>query len=81
MNWKYRSKERSKDLIEDLKKLRNIVELKDFYPTSKLHDIDKAVERVIKAIKNKDKIIIHGDFDADGIFATIPLKSPNFLYF
>ena len=79
MNWKYRSKERSKDLIEDLKKLRNIVELKDFYPTSKLHDIDKAVERVTLAIKNKDKIIIHGDFDADGICATSIIF--DYLYF
>ncbi len=35
-----------------------------------LNDIKEAVETIDKAIKDKKKIFIHGDFDVDGITAT-----------
>lgn len=33
-------------------------------------DMEKCVERLSKAIDNQEKIVVHGDFDADGVTST-----------
>lgn len=46
----------------------------DFYNPYLLPDMERAVDRIIKAIDNKEKIIIYGDYDVDGITSTTVLK-------
>ena len=46
----------------------------DFYNPYLLNDMEKAVNRIIEAINNKQKIIIYGDYDVDGITSITVLK-------
>jgi single-stranded-DNA-specific exonuclease len=39
-----------------------------------LKDMDKATQRITRAIENKEKILVFGDFDADGITSTVILS-------
>ena len=47
----------------------------DFYNPYKMLDMEIAVKRIIKAIENKEKVIIYGDYDVDGITSVTVLKS------
>lgn len=80
--WKINKKsESSKPLVErllatrgitkkdDVKEFLNPLETKLTHPNAFV-DMPKAVERIAKAVDNKEKILVYGDFDADGVTST-----------
>ena len=46
----------------------------DFYDPFLMPDMNLAIERIMEAIKNEEKIVVYGDYDADGITSTTILK-------
>lgn len=63
------------DLISFLLKSRNISNIDSFLNPSlenipsfeKMYDSKRAAKEIVQAVKDGKKIVIHGDFDADGI--------------
>ena len=47
----------------------------DFYDPFLIKDMDIAIKRIIKAMENKEKVTIYGDYDVDGITSITVLKS------
>lgn len=47
---------------------------RDFYDPFLMPDMEIAVNRIIKAIEDKEKVIIFGDYDVDGITSITVLK-------
>ena len=47
---------------------------KDFHNPYLMPDMEIAVKRIIQAIENKEKVIIYGDYDVDGITSITVLK-------
>jgi single-stranded-DNA-specific exonuclease len=82
---KYKILYENKDLnlVERLLKIRGIDENADIFlnpkikdyrlDPMKLNDMPKAVNRIIQALKNKEKIMIFGDYDVDGITSSFIL--------
>ncbi len=44
--------------------------LDQLLPPSQLLDLDRAVERLVRAIRDKEVILVHGDYDVDGMSST-----------
>ena len=65
----------SRNIIDD-KKVKVFLEptRNDFYDPFLMPDMDIAVDRIIKAINNNEKIVIYGDYDVDGITSIAVLK-------
>lgn len=49
-------------------------DLSNLYDPYLIKDMDIAVERVVKAINNKEKILVYGDYDVDGITSITVIK-------
>ncbi|GAB3050393.1 single-stranded-DNA-specific exonuclease RecJ [Virgibacillus ainsalahensis] len=48
-------------------------DIEDLYSAAKLDSIEEACERVHKAIDQQEKILVYGDYDADGVSSTTVL--------
>ncbi len=85
MKWKILSKSKNKDVLKVLlanRGLKTKKEIEGFLNPKKPEDlmfkdvgldskqIRKAVQRIKQALKKKEKIIVYGDYDTDGICAT-----------
>ncbi len=62
--------------ITEEKEIRTFLEptRNDFYDPFLLPDMEKAVDRIIEAINNQEKVMIFGDYDVDGITSVTVLK-------
>jgi len=60
--------QRGIDTLEKAKKFFN-PQLSDLHDPFLMKDMDKAVERVELAVRNREKIMVYGDYDVDGTTA------------
>lgn len=48
--------------------------LDDLHDPSRLTDLDRAAERLLGAVARRERIAVHGDYDADGVSSTVMLR-------
>ncbi len=70
--WVIKNTDKSKTTFEKIlsnRGMQEVEELKDFHDPFLFSDMKHSAERIEKAVKDKERIIIFGDYDADGITA------------
>ena len=74
--WKIRNENFDQaKLVEEIYRARGVKDYlqlfslneKEFHDPYLLHDMQKSVDRIMTAIKKKEKILVYGDYDVDGI--------------
>lgn len=71
--WVIKNKDKSKNTLEKILQNRGLLSVdssKVFHDPFSFRDMEIAVQRIEKAIKNNERIIIFGDYDVDGITGT-----------
>lgn len=63
-------KNRGVEKEEEIEKYFNFDYEKDLSDPLKIYGMEKVVDRIALAIKNKEKVVIFGDYDADGVSAS-----------
>ena len=84
--WNFPEEKISDDVIKYLLEKREIKDidgylqpsLKDIPDSGKLYDSKRAAKEILESVEKGEKIVIHGDFDSDGICASALLW--DFLY-
>ncbi|MCB9481832.1 MAG: single-stranded-DNA-specific exonuclease RecJ [Desulfobacteraceae bacterium] len=61
--------------LTTLKEIKSFLypDLKTITPPWEIKDLEKAAQRILKAVLNNENILIYGDYDADGITSTVIL--------
>lgn len=79
--WKPRSQQIDADLVQRVLSARGIVDgpaaeaflnpsIAKLHDPSLIPDLDRAAERIIRALRSGERITIYGDYDVDGVTAT-----------
>jgi single-stranded-DNA-specific exonuclease len=84
MKWKIKNPDLDQsNLVKDIYRGRGIynheelfaLDERSFHDPYLLNDMQKSVDRIMKAIKNKERILVYGDYDVDGITSTFLVYS------
>lgn len=79
MKWKINNTElNQKSLVNDIYRSRGVedylelfaLDERDLYDPYLFVDMQKAVDRVMKAVAKKERVLVYGDYDVDGITST-----------